>query len=181
MSGTRERETYSDSSVSGFVKWMENNSTQELLEKKVKYHKSCYSSFANADNVSRAQRRFRDSIKAAKGSVIKKKAGRPSTVLKSDRNQEKIITRSQTTPDNKDLRIICQTPGKNIYKISTNDTGELMLKISETFPDENLFRRLNSIASAKDAVAFMSYTIICVGRRLNTKPLTSKKKLKIIL
>ena len=47
-----------DSSVGAFVKRMENYSAQELLEKKVKYHKSCYSSFANADKVSRAQKRF---------------------------------------------------------------------------------------------------------------------------
>ena len=81
LSRTRERESYKDSSVSGFVKGMENYSAQELLEKKVKYHKSCYSSFTNTDEVSRAQKRFGDSIQAAKGSVIKTKAGRPSTVL----------------------------------------------------------------------------------------------------
>ena len=32
-----------DSSVGAFVKRMENYSAQELLEKKVKYHKSCFS------------------------------------------------------------------------------------------------------------------------------------------
>ena len=58
LSRTRERESYKDSSVSGSFKRMENYSAQELLEKKVKYHKSCYSSFANAHKVSRAQKRF---------------------------------------------------------------------------------------------------------------------------
>ena len=81
---------------------MENYSAQELLEKKVKYHKSCYSSFANADKVSRAQKRFWDSIGAAKGLVIKRKAGRPSTVLESYPNQEKLITQSHTTSYYKD-------------------------------------------------------------------------------
>ena len=151
LSRTRERESCKDSSVSGFANRMENYSAQELLEKNVKYHNSCYSSFANADKVS--QKRFRDLIEAAEGSVIKRKAGRPSTVLESDQNQEKLITRSQTTPYNKELCIICQKPGKNIHKVSTNDTGELMLKVSEKLPDKSLFRRLNSIASAKDAVA----------------------------
>ena len=45
-----------DSSFGAFVKRMENYSAQELLQKKVKYHKSCYSSFANADKVLRAQK-----------------------------------------------------------------------------------------------------------------------------
>ena len=39
------------------------------------------------------------------------------------------------------------------YPVSTNDTGQLMLKVSEKLPDKSLFRRLNSIASTKDAVA----------------------------
>ena len=96
---------------------MGNYPAQELLEKKVKYHKSCYLSFTNTDKVSRAQKRFRDSIEAAKGSVIKRKAGRPSTVSESDQNQDKLINRSHTTPYNKDLCIICQKPGKNIRKV----------------------------------------------------------------
>ena len=107
LSGTKERESYKDSSVGGFVKRMENYSAQELLEKKIKYHKSCYLTFVNADKVSRAQKRFRDSIEAAEGSVIKRKARRPSTVSESDQNREKLITRSQTTPYNKELCIIC--------------------------------------------------------------------------
>ena len=131
LSRTREWESYKDSNVGRFVKQLENYSAQELLEKKVKYHKSCYSSFANTDKVSRAQKRLRDSIEAAEGWVIKRKAGRPSTVLESHQNQEKLITRSQTTPYTKDLCIICQKPSKNIYKVATSDTGELMLKVSE--------------------------------------------------
>ena len=110
LSKTRERESYKDS-VSGFVKRMKNYSAQELLEKKVKYHKSCYSSFAIADKASRTQKRFRDSIEATESSVIKGKAGKPSTVLEPDQNKEKSITRSQTTLYNKDLCIICQKPG----------------------------------------------------------------------
>ena len=51
------------------------------MEEKVKYHKSCYSSFANTDKVSRAQKRFWDSIEAAESSVIKRKAGIPSIAL----------------------------------------------------------------------------------------------------
>ena len=151
LSRTRERESYKGSNVSGFVKHMD--SAQELLEKKVQYHKSCYSSFANADKVSRAQKRFRDSIEAAEGLVFKRKAGRSSAVLESDQNQEKLITRSQTTLYNKDLCIICQKPGKNIHKVSTNEAGELMVKVSEKPPDKRLFRRVDSIASAKDAAA----------------------------
>ena len=153
LSRTRKRESYKGSSVSGFVKHMENYSAQELLEKKVQYHKSCYSSFANADKVSRAQKRFRDSIEAAEGLVFKRKAGRSSAVLESDQNQEKLITRSQTTLYNKHLCIICQKPGKSIHKVSTNEAGELMVKVSEELPDKRLFRRMDSIASAKDAAA----------------------------
>ena len=88
LSRNRERESYKGSSVSGSVKRKENYSAQELLGKKVKYHKSCYSSFANADKVSRAQKRFPDSIEAAEASVIKRKPGRPSTVLESDQNHD---------------------------------------------------------------------------------------------
>ena len=52
-----------------------------------------------------------------------------------------------------------------------------MLKVSEKLPDKSLFRRLNSIASAKDAVApdFL-YHYLCWA----SKPLTSEKKSKII-
>ena len=58
LSRTRERESYKGSSVSGSVKRVENYSAQELLRKKVKYHKSCYSSFANVDKVSRAEKKI---------------------------------------------------------------------------------------------------------------------------
>ena len=40
-----------------------------------------------------------------------------------------------------------------MHKVSTNDTGELMLKVFEKRPDKSSFRRLDSIASAKYAVA----------------------------
>ena len=40
LSRARERESYKGSSVIGFVKRMKNYSAQELLGKKVKYHKS---------------------------------------------------------------------------------------------------------------------------------------------
>ena len=40
-----------------------------------------------------------------------------------------------------------------MHKVSTNDTGELMLKVFEKRTDKSSFRRLDSIASAKYAVA----------------------------
>ena len=39
-----------------------------------------------------------------------------------------------------------------MHEVSTNDAGELMLKVSKKLPDKRLFRRLDSIASVNDAV-----------------------------
>ena len=70
---SRERESYKDSSVSGFVKRMEHYSAQELLEKKVKYHRSCYSSFANADKFQELKKDFDTQLKQPKVQLLKEK------------------------------------------------------------------------------------------------------------
>ena len=80
-----------------------NYSARKLSEKKVKYHKSCYSSFANADKISRVQKRFQDSIEAAEGSVFKIKAGGSSDQIKDHQqfqNRTKIKKNNNSISNN---------------------------------------------------------------------------------
>ena len=108
---TRKRAEYKDTFVADFIERTFNCTAQELFNNKTRYHKSCYSSFTNAEKVERATKRYRESIDG-QCSIVKRKAGRPSlNPNKSKDNEEALTTRSKTVHYDKMLCIICQKKG----------------------------------------------------------------------
>ena len=151
---TRKRAEYKDTFISDFIERTLNCTAQELFNNKVRYHKSCYSSFTNAEKVERAKKRYRESIESGQCSIVQRKAGRPSlNPNKIKDNGEALTTRSKTAHYDKMLCIICQKKGGKLHLVQTKETGSLMLTVSEILLDKSFFRRLNNITSASDAVA----------------------------
>ena len=64
--------------VADFIGRTLNCTAPELFNNKAVYHKSCYSSFTNAEKVERAKKCYRESIESGQCSIVKRKAGRPS-------------------------------------------------------------------------------------------------------
>ena len=151
---TRKRAEYKDTFVADFNERTLNCTAQQLLNNKVKYHKSCYSSSTNAEKVERAKKRYRESIESGQCSIVKRKAGRPSLKPNKIKDiKETLTTRSKTVHYDKMLCIICQKKGGKLHLVQTKETGSLMLTVSEKLLDKSFFRRLNNITSAFDAVA----------------------------
>ena len=71
---TRERAQFKKCSVLDFVERLE----RKLVEREVNYHDKCYSTFANANKLDRARKRFAESINIEESSVVTRKKVRPS-------------------------------------------------------------------------------------------------------
>ena len=149
---SRERAKFKDDLVTEFVERTVNSTPLELFTKKVKYHRMCYSSYANVSKVERAKKRYHAAIEAGDPSLRPKK-GRPS--LDENPANEGRRTRSTSEPYIKSNCVICQKAnGKGkLHKVETKETGDLMLSVASKLYDKSFFRRLNTISTASDVIA----------------------------
>ena len=151
---TRERAKYKDSKVVDFVERTITLSAIDMLNNNSRYHKSCYSDFANSSKLKRAQKRYNESFAKENPSLVKAKVGRPSTTpVGKTVTEETLTTRSKSEPYDKSNCIICQKPGGILHLVQTKNTGKLMLEVAEKSTDKSFYRRLNTICSASDAIA----------------------------
>ena len=94
---TRERAQFKDCSVLDFVGRLESTTAEELFERKYNYHDKYYSTFANANKLDRAIKRFVESINIEESSVVTRKKGRPSltgvrrTIITNFLEQDQIL------------------------------------------------------------------------------------------
>ena len=108
---TRERAQFKDCSVLDFAELLESTTAEGLFKRKVNYHDKCYSTFANANKLDRARKRFAESINIGESSVVKRKKGRPPLAGETtDNNNELPRTGSKTEQYDKTMCIICQKP-----------------------------------------------------------------------
>lgn len=153
----QERHNYKDAYATRIYNRLEDLSSQELLDKSVIYHSSCYKSCTNSKTISQVQKRFSDSLDC-KNLQTKPVVGRPSRKRK--------LEESETQSSSKKLRsssggkfdkfrcIICQEwRAEPLHTVEYMETGEKMLTVSRELTDKTLFLRLNSIPDAKDGVA----------------------------
>ena len=148
----RERAKYRDGTVVGLVE-RTKDTLPSVLATNSSNHKSCYAAITNISKLERARKRYRDSIDSGEASLIKRKAGRPRLQV-PEQQEEPLMTRNKSEKFDKKLCIICQIPTeRNLTRAEREDTGKHMLVVSEKLPDKSLFRRLNSIPKADDAVA----------------------------
>ena len=149
---TRQRHEYKDSAVSEFFSRISDMTAQQLVQNKSKYHKKCYSNFANSSKVGRAKKRYSDSIETGQTSFIKPKIGRPTLVSENIETVGRTL-RSKSDSYDKSCCILCQIPGGILHRVETQSTGKLMLSVAKSLIDKSFFLRLNTIQTPDDAVA----------------------------
>ena len=118
---------------------------------KVRYHRKCYSDYANISKLERAKKRYNNAVEAG-DSKIKPKKGRPS--LEKTSVKEMLKTRSKSEPYIK-TKCICQEDKRNekLHQVEFKATGDRMLAVASQLVDKSCFRRINTISIANDAIA----------------------------
>ena len=92
-----------------FVERTRDLNPEDLLAKDTSYHKSCYADIANTTKIEREKKLYHDSIENGQPSVVKRKAGRPSSSTTQMEKDEPLTTRSKVDIFDRKLCIICQT------------------------------------------------------------------------
>ena len=123
-----------------FVEHTRDLNPEDLLAKNNSYHKSCYADIANTTKIERAKKRYRYSIEGGQPSVVKRKAGRPSSSTTQVEKDEPLTTRSRIEVFDRKLCIICQTTGaRSLTRVEFKETG-IHILISEKLVDKSFFR-----------------------------------------
>ena len=86
-----------------FVEHTRDLNPEDLLAKNNSYHKSCYADIANTTKIERAKKRYRYSIEGGQPSVVKRKAGRPSSSTTQVEKDEPLTTRSKVEVQQKTM------------------------------------------------------------------------------
>ena len=79
LSLSRERAEYGDTKEFEFVERNKNLCADDLLNNKACYHKKSCSEFTNIENRNRATQRYTDALEQGQATIVKRKAGRPSS------------------------------------------------------------------------------------------------------
>lgn len=149
---TRERAEYGDVKVYDFFERSKNLSGDDLVKSRANYHKKCYSEFTNIEKLNRAHQRHNDALEQEKSTVVKRKAGRPSTSRKEDESEVRQL-RSQSIIYDKNLCIICQESDGDTHKVETTETGKSMHVVANKIKNKDFFLRLNFVPNPEDCVA----------------------------
>ena len=161
MSLSRERAEYGDTTVFEFVERNKNLCADDLLNNKACYHKKCYSASTNIEKRNRAIQRYTDALEQGQATIVKRKAGPPSS-NKLEIKNEVWQLRSQSIQYNKDICIICQSLSGTTPRVETLETGKLMFSVANKISNKDFFLRLNSIPSPENGVANdVRYHLLC--------------------
>ena len=120
------------------LRWLLN--PEDLLAKNSPYHKSCYGNTATTTKIELAKKRYRDSTESNQTSVVKRKAGRPSSSTTQVEKDDPLTTRSKVEVSDRKLCIICQTTGaRSLTRSELKETVIPMLKVSKKLVDKSFF------------------------------------------
>ena len=142
-----------DSKVFEFIDRIKEVTIIDILNNNGFYHRKCYKTYSNLNEVKRAEQRFKDlQGQSSSVPVLKRKVGRPSLNMTSPDTiaEQPMLRRSQSEPYNKKLCVICQKDGGVLHLVQTLQMGANMLSVSERNSDKSFYRRLNSITAATD-------------------------------
>ena len=146
ISLSNERSNYGDSSVNDFVKRVSNITPTEIFELQGFYHKPCYADFGNVEKRNRALLRYEEAIAKKSSEVTSRQPGRPRMDnSKNEQPSSKRTLRSESTPYNRELCIICQQPGGVCRTVAFLQTGQSMLNVAQKLVDKSFYLRLNTI------------------------------------
>ena len=90
----------------------------------------------------RANQRYNDALEQDQATIVKRKAGCPSSNTLEIENEVRQL-RSQSIQYNKDICIICQSPSGTTYRVETLETGRLMFSVANRMSNKCFFLRLN--------------------------------------
>ena len=153
---TRERAQYGDIKVYEMFERSKNLRGDDSVKYKTCCHKKCYSEFTNI------------ALEQGKSTVVKRKAGHPSTnTLETEIEVKKL--RSQSIKYDKDLSIICQKISGSTHNGKTLETGKLMHSSANKIKNKDFFLRLNPVLNPGDGVQMMYVIIYLVGQELKKK------------
>ena len=129
LSLSRERAQYGDTKVFEFVERNKNLCADDLLNNKACDHKKCYSEFTNTEKRNWAIQRYTDAVEQGQATIVKRKAGRPSSNTLEIENEVRLL-QSQSIQYNKDICVICQSPSGTTHRVETLESGKLMLSVA---------------------------------------------------
>ena len=134
ISLSNERSNYGNSSVNDFVKRVSNITPTEIFELQRFYHKHCYADFGNVEKRNRALLRYEEAIAKKSSEVTSRQPGRPRMDnSKNEQPSSKRTLRSESTPYNRELCIICQQPGGVCRTVAFLQTGQSMLNVDQNW------------------------------------------------
>ena len=139
-----------------FTDRIENTSVVDIIKQNGFYHRECYKTFSNLNEVKRAEKRFNslNNDKQSAQIMLDRKVSRPSFKQGNQLEYEEqpMLRRSQSEPYNKKLSIICQIENKNIlHCVQTLEIGDKMLSLAQKLSNNGFYRRFNTISAANDA------------------------------
>ena len=94
----------------------------------------------------RANQRYNDALEQDQATIVKRKAGCPSSNTLEIENEVRQL-RSQSIQYNKDICVICQSPsGTTHNRVETLETGKLMFSVANKISNKDFFLeiKLNS-------------------------------------
>ena len=166
ISSAGVRCSYGETEFSEVCDRISGLSADELIQKSVSYHKTCYKDLTNKTYIERAKIRYENAQATGNVSAIKqKKKGRP---LKSTSSCTTLpIYTGRQTFDN-EMCVICQkVRADNLHDVSTANMGAQLKAIGQHTTDEQLKVRLSNVVVSSDlltAVAEdMKYHLLCLS------------------
>ena len=124
-----EIQKYGDTKVFEFAERNKNLCADDLLNNKACDHKKCYSEFTNTEKRNWAIQRYTDAVEQGQATIVKRKAGRPSSNTLEIENEVRLL-QSQSIQYNKDICVICQSPSGTTHRVETLESGKLMLSVA---------------------------------------------------
>ena len=142
LKSIEERTKYGDSRYSVIWEKLQDKTPQQLVDNKASWHRSCYQDATHTGKLKRAREKYE---REEDGPTSSKR-----------RKEEKIFTRSKTTPYNRELCFFCEQGGgqkESLHSVSTTSAGNSIRTAVQVLGDARLQTKLSTAIDANDATA----------------------------
>ena len=123
-----------------------------LSRERAEYGDAKVFEFVERNKNLRAIQRYTDALEQGQVTIVKRKAGRPSSNTLAIENEVRQL-QSQSIQYNKSICINCQSPSGTTHRLETLETGKLMFPVANKISNKDFFFRLNSVLNPEDGVA----------------------------
>ena len=157
ITACKTRHQHRDDSVYKLFQMIGDTSIDDLVQKRVVYHKECYKEVTNVKTINQIVKRYTIAIESdSPTTIINRISGRPIRDNIEESTGPEVQSssrRSNTVAYDKDSCIICQISVGKLHKVAYMRTGRTMLEVASKLSDKGFYLRLNTIPNASDAVA----------------------------